>query len=49
MVSSLGETLDGLGYDPDNLTASTDVCDQLHEVMIKLTLNFLLSKENFDL
>ena len=49
MVSSLEQTFDGLGYDPDDLTASTDVCDQLHEVMTKVTLKCFLTKESFDL
>ncbi len=38
MTSSLRQTLGGLGYDPDNLTAGTDVCDQLHESMSRVNI-----------
>ena len=38
MVSSLEQTLGVLGYDSDNLTAGTDVCDQLYESISKVTL-----------
>ena len=51
MTSSLRQTLGGLGYDPDNLIAGTDVCDQLYESMSRVniypvffvSLRFLLS------
>ena len=44
MTSSLQQTLGGLGYDPDNLTAGTDVCDHLYESMSKVNIyhHFLL-------
>ena len=38
MTSSLRQTLGGLGYDPDNLTAGTDVCDQLYESMSRVSI-----------
>ena len=38
MTSSLRQTLGGLGYDPDNLTAGTDVCDQLYESMSRVNI-----------
>ena len=38
MMSSLRQTLGSLGYDPDNLTASTDVCDHLYESMSKVNI-----------
>ena len=38
MTSSLRQTLGGLGYDPDNLTAGTDVCDHLYESMSKVNI-----------
>ena len=38
MTSSLRQTLSGLGYDPDNLTASTDVYDHLYESMSKVNI-----------
>ena len=38
MVSSLEQTIGSLGYDPDNLTASTNVCDHLYESVSKVTL-----------
>ena len=56
MTSSLRQTLGGLGYDPDNLTAGTDVCDQLYESMSRvsisssslcLTFFFLLTPSHF--
>ena len=40
MVSSLEQTFDGLDNYPDNLTASIDVCDQLHSSMSKVTIIF---------
>ena len=38
MMFSLQQTLSSLGYDPDNLTASTDVCDHLYESMSKVNM-----------
>ena len=38
MTSSLRQTLGNLGYDPDNLIASTDVCDHLYESMSKVNI-----------
>ena len=38
ITSSLRQTLSGLGYDPDNLIASTDVCDHLYESMSKVNI-----------
>ena len=38
MVSSLEQTIGSLGYDPDNLTADTNVCDHLYEFISKVTL-----------
>ena len=38
MTSSLRQTLGGLGYDPDSLTAGTDVCDQLYESMSRVSI-----------
>ena len=38
MTSSLRQTLGGLGYDPDNLTSRTDVCDHLYESMSKVNI-----------
>ena len=38
MVSSLEQTIGSLGYDPDNLTVGTDVCDHLYESVSKVTL-----------
>ena len=39
MTSSLRQALGGLGYDPDNLTAGTDVCDQLYESMSRVSIS----------
>ena len=38
MTSSLRQTLGGLGYDPDNLTTGTDVCDQLYESTSRVSI-----------
>ena len=38
MTSSLRQTLGSLDYDPDNLTASIDVCDHLYESISKVNI-----------
>ena len=45
MVSSLEQTFDGLEYDPNNLMASTNVCDQFYESMSKVTHFFYRPKK----
>lgn len=47
-MSTLERSFDELGYDPDNLTTSTDMHEQFHEAMSKVILSSLLSKGSFD-
>ena len=42
MMLSLQQTLSSLGYDPDNLTANTDVCDHLYKSMTKVNTHHQL-------